>query len=237
MNEALEFLLARRRVRYTVVVLGMHRSGTSLVAGIVRKLGVHMGEELLPANRSNPTGHHEARDIVRLNNEILRHNGGTWHAPPEPEKIKCSAARFRQKIRHLVLRRNLRYPKWGWKDPRTVLTLELYLPHLTTPRIIVCRRDCEQVARSLSARDGTPLEANRRLCRDYNDRLARVSRRIPQLAVQYEALRDNPYGEVLKLSRFLRVRTNQQELDSCAGMVLDDAGLEAARKDVDDGSR
>ncbi|HMB65244.1 MAG TPA: hypothetical protein VKO42_00060, partial [Patescibacteria group bacterium] len=55
----------------TVVVIGMHRSGTSLVAGIMQCLGVDMGSNLLSGNRGNPLGFFEDEDILDLNKRIL----------------------------------------------------------------------------------------------------------------------------------------------------------------------
>src|SRR5215218_4112214 len=56
-----------------VCVLGMHRSGTSLVAGILRQLGVDLGpdDELLPPDPNNRSGYFELAELVHINDEIL----------------------------------------------------------------------------------------------------------------------------------------------------------------------
>ena len=53
-------------VKQTVVILGMHRSGTSLTAGILHLLGVNMGDRLLPADKFNAQGYFENQIILDL---------------------------------------------------------------------------------------------------------------------------------------------------------------------------
>ncbi|KSW10770.1 hypothetical protein CF15_08305 [Pyrodictium occultum] len=142
----------------TIIVLGMGRSGTSMVAGILHILGVNMGERLLGAHWSNPLGHFEDLDFVELNEEILRAAGGSWDNPPAREAILAVAPRFYDRIRPLAEEERRRHEVWGWKDPRTSLTVELYLPHLENPYFIVCHRDWEAIARSLKRRDGMSIE-------------------------------------------------------------------------------
>jgi hypothetical protein len=69
-----------------VCVLGMHRSGTSLLTGALRLLGVHLGsdENLLPSDEeANRKGFWENRRIVDLNDALLSRLGGDWHNLPE----------------------------------------------------------------------------------------------------------------------------------------------------------
>ena len=66
----------------TFVVLGMHRSGTSLTAGGLEKIGIDMGDNQLGANQWNPLGHFENVDFVGLNDRILNTAGGNWLDPP-----------------------------------------------------------------------------------------------------------------------------------------------------------
>jgi hypothetical protein len=215
----------------TVVVLGMHRSGTSVVAAVLRRLGVHIGDQLLGAHKDNPTGHHEALDMLELNDRILHSAGGNWLSPPSRAAILRQRRAFRSEIASLAWERNRRHKVWGWKDPRTALTVELFLPHLRNPRLVVVHRSPHEVARSLSARDGTDFEANMRLCRLYFERMEIALRRsrAPRLEVHYERLRMDPRGEVERLARFLGRELTSEELDSCAALVLDDDGLQVAR--------
>src|SRR5436305_8144007 len=54
-----------------VVITGMHRSGTSLVASYLSTLGIHMGDRLIPADRRNPRGYFEAAAFAELHGRSL----------------------------------------------------------------------------------------------------------------------------------------------------------------------
>jgi hypothetical protein len=67
-----------------VCVLGMHRSGTSVVASLLEGLGVHLGaaDDLLRPLPENPRGYWEHRAIKDVNEALLARLGGRWHTPP-----------------------------------------------------------------------------------------------------------------------------------------------------------
>ena len=72
-----------------VRVLGMHRSGTSFVAGCLARGGYFVGDEqrLLEPNEYNPYGYFERNDVVALNDRMLSAFGGSWWNPPDPEQV------------------------------------------------------------------------------------------------------------------------------------------------------
>ena len=61
-----------------VLVLGMHRSGTSAVAGAVHLLGAEPPKHLIPAAADNPSGFFEATTVLGVNDWILKAGGSTW---------------------------------------------------------------------------------------------------------------------------------------------------------------
>ena len=142
-----------------VCVLGMHRSGTSLVAGLMRHLGIDLGpdEELLPPDSNNPSGYFELRELVYLNNEILAHYGGTWDELPElPRGWEDSdeLAEIRDRAGRLLTRRFAASPQWAWKDPRTCVTLPFWQGLAPDLRYVICVRNPVDVADSLRSREG-----------------------------------------------------------------------------------
>ena len=68
----------------TVCVTGMHRSGTSFVAGALGLMGVGLGraDRMLKPGPDNPKGYFEIQEIVQLDDELLAHLGGAWDQPP-----------------------------------------------------------------------------------------------------------------------------------------------------------
>jgi len=69
------------------MVVGMHRSGTSATAGLLHRLGIHMGQELMPATPFNPKGYFEHLQVRDFNDRLLEARGQTWDSifPLKPE--------------------------------------------------------------------------------------------------------------------------------------------------------
>mgnify|MGYP001821046382 CR=1 FL=1 len=137
-----------------VIILGMHRSGTSCLAGSLEQAGLSLGD----VNRKAPhnaKGNRENFDIMALHDALLAANGGSWDDPPW--SVKWSPEQKLQRD-HL----NDTYPAysdWGFKDPRTLLTLSGWLDALPNARLVGTFRHPLAVARSLQARNQFPLEA------------------------------------------------------------------------------
>ncbi|HJX24749.1 MAG TPA: hypothetical protein VJ252_01225, partial [Chthoniobacterales bacterium] len=69
---------SRTGARKAVVILGMHRSGTSALCGALDLLGVDFGERLMPANHANEKGYWEHEEIVRFHDDLLSSLGSRW---------------------------------------------------------------------------------------------------------------------------------------------------------------
>lgn len=133
-----------------ILVLGMHRSGTSCLAGSLQQRGLHLGEvyEWRPHNRK---GNREKQRIMDLNNAVLAHSGGAWDRPPEHLGWDQTSADERDAIAR-ELQAGCAGP-WGFKDPRTLLTLAFWREGIPNLRMVGTFRHPAQVARSLHARD------------------------------------------------------------------------------------
>lgn len=156
----------------TFVVLGMHRSGTSLIAKGMDEI-VDMGVETVHCTPANPRGHWENWVMVRLNDSILYAAGGSWDEPPPEKRIldTINLPDIKQGLQDVVKRFSEGRELWGWKDPRTTLTIRLFLPYLTNPHIICCFREPAQIAKSLHERQKFPYNKGLRLCQEYNRRM------------------------------------------------------------------
>lgn len=154
----------------TIVILGMHRSATSLVAMGLHRACVSMGDELLGAGLGNELGHFEDKGMIRLNDKLLRLAGGSWDNPPNEHAIFEVGYQHKDEIETAVKYRSMR-DLWGWKDPRTVLTIRCFQPFLKNPIYVSCFRDPKEVAKSLHKRDNMPIEKGIKLANEYNRRL------------------------------------------------------------------
>jgi GT2 family glycosyltransferase len=195
---------ARGRI---VCVLGMHRSGTSVVARLMNLLGIDLGaeEHLLVPQPDNPKGFWEYRPILDLNEEILGRLGGNWHEPPPlPPGWETAAelADLRQRARDLVAR-TFASADWGWKDPRTCLTLPFWRQILPPVHYVICLRSPAEVAASLEKREGFPIEKSIRLWQVYTGAAIEQTAGRPRLVLFYEDVIRSHREEVSRLARFV----------------------------------
>ena len=164
-----------------VIVIGMHRSGTSMITRMLERLGLFIGLE--------KDENDEALLFQRLNDWLLRQSGGAWDNPApiryllENSEIRALAAGYLRgalaspaAAGYLGWRRYLRQrdiaslrEPWGWKDPRTTFTLPLWLDVFPDARIVHIRRHGVDVAQSLSRRNG---EVERQMRAKYERRRA-----------------------------------------------------------------
>lgn len=135
-----------------ICVAGMHRSGTSMVAALLRSGGLYLGEEadLLPPAEGNPEGYFENRKFVDLNEELLARLGGGYFRPPAfaPGCVEAAASALRGKVEDALRGFAGREP-WGWKDPRNSLTLPFWASLVPDLRTVICLRHPWDVADSL----------------------------------------------------------------------------------------
>lgn len=144
------------------IVLSQHRSGSSLVANVLQQLGVKMGDKFPRTNQYNPRGYWEDVDFIRMNVRLLKRAGGKWSNPPTEDRILAAGQFYETQITELLTRkmersRSVKGGRWGWKDPRTCLTILIYHRILTetlhaNPSYIVVQRNQQAVINSLIRR-------------------------------------------------------------------------------------
>jgi hypothetical protein len=192
----------------TLVVLGMHRSGTSVITRALNLLGVDLGVEqhMHKPRADNPSGFWENGNVVALNDELLSRHGGTWDEPPvlppywqfAPELEDC-----RRRARELIRTEFGLSPHWGWKDPRTCLTLPFWKQFLDPMSYIICLRNPVDVARSLQARDGFATEKSLNLWLLYTEAALVHTAGQRRLFLFYEDFMADRSQELHRLAAFL----------------------------------
>jgi Sulfotransferase family len=167
-----------------LVICGMHRSGTSLVASVLREAGLDIGlKEDVGLGLGQPRGHFEDRDFFDLHEAILAAAGLSCFTAAEPAIDEIAPA-FEDRARALVAARTDR-SFWGWKDPRTCLFLDLWERLLPQARYLFLYRHPVDVALSLWRRN-TDLELRQdpwfafRAWELYNRRLLALRDRYPE---------------------------------------------------------
>lgn len=178
--------MVTKPLRPPIIIMGMHRSGTSMVCRMLEELGLFVGVKKDPNN--------EALFFLRLNDWLLNSMGGRWDYPqpfravleqlPVREffvdylRLTVSSPRI---IPYLGVRDYLRYRSlynvnvaWGWKDPRNTFTLPLWLSVFPGAKVIHVLRHGVDVANSLMNRQ-----------QDFEEVLAAARARFAQLRWTY----------------------------------------------------
>jgi hypothetical protein len=191
-----------------VCVLGMHRSGTSLITRMLNFLGVDLGpeEHLLEPAECNPKGFWEHQGFVAINDAVLEQLGGHWDEPP-----RCSSGwerlpklnALKTRARSLIQKEFATAQQWGWKDPRTCLTLPFWQDLLPSMHYVLCGREPGSVALSLERRDGFTLERGLSLWLEHTYQALKCTAGAPRLVVLYEDAMHDCTSELRRLASFL----------------------------------
>ncbi len=165
---------SKNKLGICVVVLGMHRSGTSAVAGTLSRIGVFFGDKLLPPAPYNPKGFYEHLDILSTNEEILHTLDSSFQdiSPlPLDWHKKISILPLKDRLKEIIERDFSDKPVFGFKDPRISILLPLYLEIFKEMnldvRFIVCERPSVEIAYSLAERIQYSLYQSLQLCSKY----------------------------------------------------------------------
>jgi hypothetical protein len=237
----------------TLIITGMHRSGTSLVASLLQTAGVDIGSRLMPPAAHNVRGYFEDTDLYHLSRQLLAaccpadlpgfHEIG-WVDGGEIDLDKAEA--FREAARQLIARRrDLGSAIWGWKDPRTVMLLDFWDELIPAARYLFVYRRGWVSAASFAESLPTIFQGHAHwpiaIWKQYNERLMAFFRknRARCLLVCADAVVDNPEGFLhLVASRFalpLAETTSPVEpalFRSAEGSAVVDAFLDRLRPDV-----
>jgi hypothetical protein len=144
-----------------LLIVGMHRSGTSALAGALHTAGWFFGEQLLPSTADfNPKGFFEDQRIVAIHDDLLASLGLRWyncHLLPPDWMASVGAGLARQQLSALLSAEFLSRPRWAVKDPRLSVFLPLWaavLDELAVPfQCLVLLRHPAEVAASLARRN------------------------------------------------------------------------------------
>jgi len=187
-----------------IVVLGMHRSGTSAVCRILNLLGADLGpgDDLL-RDYDNPAGHWESRALVACNDRILAGYGRSWDFPPRLAPGWEHGGRATAMLPDLSATFASVYGErpWVWKDPRTCLTFPLWRRVLGGRVVVVLvQRDPAAVVASLRRRDGIPPLYGVGLWHRYVRAAVIGAAGLPVLNLPFERLVADPPAVVERLA-------------------------------------
>ena len=189
-----------------VCVAGMHRSGTSMVTKFLHECGLYLGpdDDLMPPAEENPEGFWENLTFVDVNEEILNQLGGGWDCPPPAPadwtggRLAPLVARAETILEHFAGRE-----PWGWKDPRSSLTLPFWKAMLPGLRVVAVVRHPLEVALSLRQRNGFSYALGLTLWQITYGRIIEATTGDDRILTHYDASFGDPAPEVRRLLDFL----------------------------------
>ncbi len=203
---------ASTRDAEAILVLGMHRSGTSAVAGVLGLMGAYLGEpeELLPAHaHDNPSGYWERSDVVIAHDRALEFGQFSWDRVAGFDPEKCDAQIRNLLASHLQpIIENLSHRGGPWliKDPRLCLWLSHWLALVDHPACVVVVRDPREIAASMRSgpRGGFTSLYVIALWEKYLRALLSGLRGRKVIFVSYAQLIDDPQAQIGRLLAALR---------------------------------
>lgn len=215
-----------------VLVVGMHRSGTSAAVRLVNLMSVSLSEAYDVSSEpapDNPTGHWESLELRRLNDQLLARLGGSWSVPPDlgpgwetDASLGAFAGRASEAFSRLFPSR-----PWAWKDPRNCLTLPFWLEVTRArPVVVWIHRHPYEIAQSLASRNGFTQAHSLALWHRYVRAGLANSAGLPVHLTTYERLLDDPgrfCGDVAEFLARHGIRAAPPPRDSIAGFI--DASL------------
>lgn len=213
-----------------IFILGMHRSGTSLVTRLLGMMGATLGPEeaLLPGDRHNPAGYFERVDVVRFHEGLLDRLGASWdNLAPLTRGGGVEALRdaFEAGARPLLAALDHHRP-WALKDPRACLFFSLWKELLESPVAVVVTRDPRTIARSLARRNRLPPEQSLALWEMSMGAARAATRHLPHVHLCFEELLADPVATCRELRR---------ALEACGVEGLEDPPAEAVIAALDRG--
>jgi len=202
-----------------ITVLTLPRSGSSLVANIMKHLGVFMGENLQPPDFLNEKGYFEDMD---------------WHAIIKPvvgyqyvtRRVTALSLPTKTRIGGLINQRNRDHNLWGFKNPKSVFLIQHVWPIMkelgTNILVVNCERDYDAVIRSFHnhsqlAYGGTRKKSEEEIRNILDNWKSEKQKRLNEFRSEYgndiytisfEGLISNPEKEILNLESFIRKDLN-----------------------------
>lgn len=194
-------------VREAILVLGMHRSGTSALTGTLVRLGATVPATPMAADQGNERGYYEFMPFMVLHDQLLASAGSRWDDWRRFDPAWLSsfeAEKFRAEARKLLLDEFGDAKLFVLKDPRACRFIPFWKSVLAEARtalqVVIPLRSPIEVARSLRSRDGMPLTKGLLIWLRHALEAERETRDVPRAIVVMEKFLGDWRGELNRIS-------------------------------------
>ncbi|MFK8013586.1 MAG: hypothetical protein AB8B80_16225 [Marinicellaceae bacterium] len=193
----------KNATKQIIVILGMHRSGTSCLTGCLQQLGLNLGK-VSEYNEYNLKGNREDDKIAILNENIMQTNGGSWRNPISVSKWSEEHIKRRDKI----LEEYFQLPSpIGIKDPRMLFTYQFWNETMMDLDFVGSFRHPMSVAQSLYARKNMRIEISQglKLWCSYNSQLLLLQKQLGFNLVNFDLEANQYLNQVIKAAKKLNL--------------------------------
>ncbi len=203
---------------HLVLVLGFHRSGTSLITKSLECLGVELGPLANWSAPDNPSGFWEDREILALDQVIMAAAGGSWDTLGDLVFTHEIIRNFAPVARRIAANRLREMPLWGLKEPRMCRLLPFWRPIFNDVAdkvsVVHVTREPGDVARSLLRRNGMEQDYALRLRDLYEDDLKEdINTDWSYASVTYEEMLSDPAHIIYEMSKLLNLPINMTKTE------------------------
>ena len=181
--------------RVAIIVLGMHRSGTSALTWLLGQMGAALPNDAIAASEENERGYWESAALVLANDRLIRSEASSWFDPRPLDLSRIPSDLLnecRQSIRRAIIDAWGSAPLIAIKDPRQCRLVPVAIDVLceleVQPRVILMLRSADEVAKSIRQRDGSTLDYAKLLWLRHMLVAERDSRALNRVVVSYGEL-------------------------------------------------
>lgn len=209
-----------------IIVLGMHRSGTSALTGTLEKIGIMLPQDLLPAYEDNPKGFFEGQKVIELNERLLAANGSNYDDTRFNTKISEESIAQHLGETKSFLQEEFSYSKcFALKDPRMCITFPLWERALLELgieiKVVIPYRNPFEVARSLKKRNDFSIEKSLLLWAKHLLLAEKYSRKYKRHFISFNSLINNTADSLPELAKFAGVELSQSAVTTVQEQFLD----------------
>lgn len=214
--------------KHLVVVLGMHRGGTSAITRSLPTLGIHLGDKLIAAQSDNPKGFWEDSHLVELNLQLFAsaHTYSNHLTPISQKQIdQLLTLPIAQDAASLIQERLQEHAHFAIKDPRLPRLLRFWRPLLASLDIkvsyVIALRNPLSVVKSLQKREPLKTSYCYLLWLVHMIDCLELLDEPNSIVVNYENLMADPDLEIKRMSEGLQLPIMQSELEEYKSQFLD----------------
>ncbi len=217
-------------MKKVVLVLGMHRSGTSAITKSLEVLGVSLGDNLIPAANDNKKGFWEDKSVISLNDRLFALAGMTWSSLTEfPLELLDfpDAKKLEDEAVDLIVAAMVDRDVWGFKDPRCASLLPFWQRVLARAKVVVTYlfavRNPLDIIASLKLRNQFTSQRTQQLWLLHTFNNLRLLAKECVSFVAFEQLIKNPAAEISRIADELGLSVDDALLEEFANNYIDPA--------------